>query len=140
MRLIIVMISALCAASCGGRVSQPMETTRSFDDKLSCAHLLAERANNDSRVVELLGERSESVRDNVGMVISSPLFLDLKNAEKEEATAINARNSRLDALMQAADCQPDEGRSDTLGTTGQETPEAAMPPPIPPLDSDALER
>jgi len=99
-----VCFGAVFLAACGGRVAQPVAVTNSYDAQLSCAHLAAEKSNIAFRKTELLGEREESVRDNLGLLLVSPFFLDLKNTEKAEAQALIVRDQRLDELIQAAHC------------------------------------
>lgn len=120
-------VFALTLAACGGRVAQPVNTVREIDSKLSCAHLKAERVNNDFRITELTGERSESVRDNLGMLISSPLFLDMKNSEKTESQALLRRNTRLTLLMLGADCYDALGIAHLIAPAGS-APASPAPP------------
>ncbi|MEM7571162.1 MAG: hypothetical protein AAF337_15330 [Pseudomonadota bacterium] len=100
-------------------MAQPIEAVKPLDDVLTCAHFQAEKKNNDFRLTELVGERKESVRDNVGMMVSSPFFLDLKNSEKVEAEALERRNGQLTFLMLSADCDEALG----LGQAGGSAPQ-----------------
>lgn len=104
MRILTLTFAVLFLAACGGRVAQPVALNSGFDDKLSCAHLAGERANNVKRLSELTGEREDSIENNIGLLIASPLFLDFSDTLKREAEVILARNERLDALMDEKEC------------------------------------
>lgn len=98
------VLSMLVLAGCGGRAAQPVETIQSVDPLMTCTHIAGEFQNNQKRVAELLGERSERNRDNLGMVLLSPLMLDLSQSERKEAEAITARNRRLLELATDKSC------------------------------------
>jgi hypothetical protein len=85
--------------SCGGRVGSPVAATTPYDDKLDCAHLQAEKSVNVARMADLLGERDNDVRNNLGMLLLNPLFLNLSDTEQKEITAFQARNQVLDGLI-----------------------------------------
>ena len=78
--------------------------TTALDSQLSCSHLFGEYENNNKRLVELTGERGDKPLHNVGMLLVSPLFLNLSSAEKEEAESIYLRQQNLEGLLQAKTC------------------------------------
>lgn len=90
--------------ACGGRVADPISVSNSWDSELSCSHLQGEYQNHDKRLVELTGERKDKPMHNVGMLLSSPLFLDLSQAQKYEAEAIYKRQERLRSIMKNKPC------------------------------------
>lgn len=94
---IIVMLLPL--AACGGRVGHPVSATTTYDDKLSCDHLRAERSVNDARIVDLEKERSNAEGNSVGMLLLSPMFVDLSHSESKEIEALQERNKVLDSLI-----------------------------------------
>lgn len=101
---ILTFISlGLCA--CGGRAAQPVSSVGQFDSQLSCAHLKGEFENNEKRLVELVGERGERSRDNLGMLLISPLFLDLSDTQKTEASAIDIRQEKLLEILKVRSCE-----------------------------------
>ena len=104
MRLQILVLCVL-VASCGGRVAHPVSLEKDYDDRLSCAHLAGEYENNTKRLEELTGESREKFSNNLGLLISSPLFLDFSDTIKQETQAIVARNLRLQALMEEKGCE-----------------------------------
>ncbi len=104
----ISVLFAFVLTACGGRVANPVALERSFDDQLSCSHYVGELENNIKRLSELTGESNDKARDNLGLLISSPLFLDFSTTQKDEAAAILARNERLRELMAAKDCVLEE--------------------------------
>ncbi len=106
MRWSCAIVLVLVASACGGRVSHPIQLIQPIDDQLTCDHLQAEYSNNQYRVRELLGERADQMRDNVGFIATSILFIDLKDTERKEITAAQARNQRLSSLAKAKTCDP----------------------------------
>ena len=102
--IFVAAAAALSAASCGGRVANPIPVSNSFDEALSCTHLAGELDNNRKRLAELTGESETKVAENIGYLISLPLFIDLSQSQKTEAQAIDARNVRLMQLSEARDC------------------------------------
>lgn len=95
---------ALFLGACGGRVAQPVETVRAVDTRLSCDHLQGEFNNNLKRLQELTQERRSAEANNVGWLLGGPLFMDLSDTERQEATAILSRNERLTYLMKQKKC------------------------------------
>jgi len=97
---------SLCIAlsACGGRVAQPVGTVTNLDTRLSCSHLSGEYNNHDKRLVELVGEERNRGRDNLGILLASPLFLDLSTTLKDEVEAINLRQDKLIELMKVKGC------------------------------------
>lgn len=106
MRLLIILSAAVALSGCGGRVAVPVKVFQDIDAQLSCEHLKAEYNNNISRVAELTGESSDKVRDNIGLLLVSPLFLDLSGTQKTEVKALNERNQRLKDLSVQKQCAP----------------------------------
>ncbi len=104
MKRLIVAIGCLMLAGCGGRVAQPLQMTRDIDPSLTCDHLRAEYDNNLRRRTELTGESSDKVRDNLGMLLASPLLLDLSDSQKIEAKSIVERNLHLEDLARQKNC------------------------------------
>ncbi|WAC48584.1 hypothetical protein OVA03_01210 [Asticcacaulis sp. SL142] len=106
MRLMIVLSAAVVLSGCGGRVAVPVQVFKDVDAQLTCDHLQAEYNNNIRRVGELTGESSDKVRDNIGLLLVSPLFLDLSGTQKTEVTALHERNKRLQGLSAQKQCAP----------------------------------
>jgi len=103
MKKILILGLLLVTAGCGGRVAHPVAATNDFDDRLSCDHLQAERAVNNSEFAELVKERKNDEVNNVGMVLLSPIMMDLSSSERKEAEALVKRDEVLDKLI-AAKC------------------------------------
>lgn len=101
---LIPMIGLMALSACGGRVANIIEADNILDSKFSCTHLKGEFENHDKRLVELLGERDDKGMHNFGMLITSPLFLDLSTAQKDEAESIAKRQERLTELMSTRAC------------------------------------
>ena len=104
-RVIITGLALAGLVGCGGRTANLIEVSNAYDADLSCTHLSGEYDNNNKRLVELVGERSDKVANNIGTVLFiSPLFIDLSQAQKREATALAERNERLSSLGAAKSC------------------------------------
>ena len=84
---------------CGGRVSRPVAATNTYDDQLSCTHLLAEKDVNAARARDLAGEQHNDVGNNIGFLVFSPLFLNLSGSEQVELRAYAAREKVLDQMI-----------------------------------------
>lgn len=104
MKRLTIALSFLMLAGCGGRVAQPVQLTRAVDPSLTCDHLKAEYDNNLKRRVELTGESADKVGNNIGILLISPLFLDLSDTQKIEVKALLARNGRLEELARGRQC------------------------------------
>ncbi len=82
----------------------PVQLVRDVDPGLDCDHLQAEYDNNMHRRVELTGESADKVGNNIGLLLVSPLFLDLSDTQKIEVKALLDRNERLKNLAAARNC------------------------------------
>jgi len=99
-------ILAVTLCGCGGRAAMPVSLVRDVDPQLGCEHLQAEYDNNARRSIELSGESAAKVGDNLGLLLVSPLFLDLSDTQKVELKALIARNERLETLAAGKGCPP----------------------------------
>jgi hypothetical protein len=95
---IIVWLSG-SLSGCGGRSSHPVAASNAFDDQLTCGHLTAERTVNQARIVDLAGEKTNGQSNNVGLLLTNPLMMDLGSPEQQEIDALNRRNLVLDGLI-----------------------------------------
>jgi len=93
------LLLPLHLAACGGRVSRPVLATQPTDAQLDCAHLTAEKSVNAARAADLTGEQNNDVRNNLGMLVLSPLFLNFTGSEQTELAAFAARESTLNQLI-----------------------------------------
>ena len=93
------LLLPICLAACGGRVSRPVASTEPYDSQLDCAHLTAEKSVNAARAADLTGEQNNDVRNNLGMLVLSPLFLNFTGSEQTELVAFAAREKTLNQLI-----------------------------------------
>ncbi len=91
-------------AACGGRVANPVKTSSALDDRLSCSHLSAEHEVNYLRALELAGERKSASANNLGMLLVSPLLLNLNDSERKEIIALAERNNHLEEMATSRAC------------------------------------
>jgi len=66
--------------------------------------MAAEQKVNLERAQDLSREETAQEGNNIGIMIFSPIFLDLSPTEKNEIKALNDRNQHLDALMAEKRC------------------------------------
>ncbi len=86
-------------------MTDPVSERRAHDSFLTCNHLIAEHSVNLKRMVELDSERQFESANNVGMLLVSPLFMDLSDTEKKEIAALLKRNTELERLMMSKNCE-----------------------------------
>jgi len=100
----VVALVALVLAQCGGREARPVDARRALDAQLSCDHMKAEIEVNEARMEDLAAEAKASSDQNVGLLIVSPLFLDLSDVERQEIEALISRNRILEEERRRRDC------------------------------------
>ena len=97
---------------CGGRVSRPVEAVTAYDGLLDCEHLQAEKEVNRDRARGLTGEQKLDTFNSLGLLImTGPIFLNLKDSEKTELRAFAAREQVLDGLIAKKGCTGANTRS-----------------------------
>ena len=109
-----IYVCALCAmllmSGCGGRTANPIATKEIGDKNLDCESLEAEMSELDRKARRLLGEHSNKTGKNAawalgGLILWPLLFgLDLSDAERQEAQAMQDRHSHLLRLYNKKDC------------------------------------
>ncbi len=104
MRVFPVVLFISLISGCGGRVADPVPVTKSNDDKLTCAHIKAEKEVNQARVLDLAQESEFSETNNIGLLLVSPLFLDLSDGIQSEIRALSDRNIQLEVLANGKGC------------------------------------
>lgn len=103
----LAIASLVILAACGGRVARLVEPRSALDAQLSCDHMEAEFSTHFNRLRELSDERKRGTRDNVGILLMSPLFLNLSDTERKEAASLQERNKILLDLAEARQCTAD---------------------------------
>lgn len=105
-------LTGVILAACGGRVANPVALSNDFDASLSCTHLSGELDNNNKRLVEILGERNAKAGRNLGTALFiNPIFIDLSQSQKKEATALTARNERIISIGTQKSCPFSEDKT-----------------------------
>jgi hypothetical protein len=100
---------AICAASltaCMGRTPVPVATTEGYDEHLSCDQVRAEIDSNNMKANQLDNENRSAHNGNVATAVVGTIFfwpayfaLDTGTAERDEMTALRARNAHLSSLV-----------------------------------------
>lgn len=107
MKKIITLMSValLVFSGCAGREGNPVQVHQTGDEDRSISSLQAEMKEIDERIAKLIPESSKTGRNVVlgaaGLLLW-PFWLgmDLKNGEKEELEALQARRNYLSTLLE----------------------------------------
>lgn len=107
----LTIVAAIVVSGCAGRTSAPIQTTQVGDHVLSCNQLQAELSKNEQQARTLLEQHKKASDGNVAIgVVGAILFwpalfaLDTGTAEKEEARALESRNSHLTSILAQKNC------------------------------------
>jgi len=105
-----ILLLCMLAVACAGREPDPIPTSNLGDGRMSCLEIRAEITGNNQRI-EGLSNNADDVRDKnvmLGMagVIVWPVwfFMDFKGTDKQEARALEARNTHLGQLYVEKRC------------------------------------
>ena len=110
MKRALAILALMALSACGGREARPVSEVRVTDDQLSCAHIKNEAEVNAARILDLLGEEEAAGENNAALLMAVPisiaftLFLDLGDSERQEITALETRNKRLNVLGEKKGC------------------------------------
>lgn len=96
---------AMATASCGGRVARTVPETTSFDDLLTCTHIVAQIETADARIADLTQEARDQSEQNVGkFLFMGAIWMNLNDSEKKEITALQKRRAELERLKAEKGC------------------------------------
>ena len=94
----------LFIVGCMGREANPIGRYQAGDETRSCNSLRAEIAENDARIMKKLKKDESKFWSNALWVAVLPLAMDVKEAEKTEAEALQQRNKMLKIMMAEKEC------------------------------------
>ena len=103
-RILLVFICCGLLAACGGRTSHPVEATTAHDDQLSCDHLQAELAVNSRHIEDLRAEKDSDENNNIGILVTTPLWMDFSDSEDKEIQGLQNRNAVLSDIIARKHC------------------------------------
>ena len=112
--LMAFAVVALPLAGCGGRAANPIAVAHPGDKDMSCDEIEAEMYDMDARARQLMGEESRKTGKNVALGVAGlfflvPLFfMDLSDAERHEAQAMQDRGRHLLRLYNKKDCDDED--------------------------------
>jgi hypothetical protein len=106
--LSLIMFSTLLTG-CGGRTAHPIDLHQPGDDTRSCAVIRSEIDSLQKSMIDISPDSSKLARNTacgVGGLIFFPtlFFMDLKNAEKVELRALQARYNYLKEILNSRKC------------------------------------
>ena len=131
--IFLSIATALAVSGCGGRAAVPVQTTQIGDHVLSCVQLQAELSKNEQQARTLLEQHKKASDGNVAIgVVGGILFwpalfaLDTGTAEKDEARALESRNSHLTSILAQKNCASEASAQSgvpTIATAPNGTPQ-----------------
>lgn len=107
---VLCLASLITLAGCGGRTANPIATKEVGDKEMECEDIEAEMSELDRRARRLISEQSAKTGKNaalgVGGLFIFPIwfFMDLSDAERQEATAMQDRQAHLQRIFNRKDC------------------------------------
>lgn len=109
-KTIILLCLSAVLAGCAGRTANPISAKQVGDRELTCPEIEGEMEDLDKRAKRLLAEQSAKTGKNVAWGVAGLIFLplllgmDLSDAERQEAQAMQDRHSYLSRLARKKDC------------------------------------
>ena len=107
----MLLSAILLLPSCGGRSANPISVREVGDSKMDCEDIAAEMAELDSRARRLMSEQENKTGENVAWGVAGLILLplalgmDLSDAERQEAMAMQDRYRHLDRIYRKKDCE-----------------------------------
>ena len=109
-KFISILFLVFLVSGCAGKTANPISTRQPGDKDLDCEDLEVELSQLDKQAKRLLGEQSDKTGYNAaigltGLIIWPVWFaLDLSDAERQEAQAMQDRYHYLERLANKKDC------------------------------------
>jgi len=107
----VLLIGTIFIAGCAGTEANPIAVYIPGDENKSCNALKAEIANIDKQIKSKKAKKSEKDFSNSlwfvgGFFLIVPwFFMDLKNAEETEVSALQQRKDALIVIAAEKDCE-----------------------------------
>lgn len=102
---ILIIAVMLFVSGCMGRDPVPVQIYLKGDENRSCIQLFSEIEQNEILIKEKLKKDKSKFWSNAAWILISPLAMDTKEAEKEEAKALQKRNVALKVIMKEKNCE-----------------------------------
>ena len=112
--LMAFAVIVLPLSGCAGKTANPIATKHPGDKTMDCEDIEAEMHDLDTRARRLLGEQSSKTGKNVALGIAGWFFLipwffmDLSDAERQEAQAMQDRGRHLLRLYNKKNCDEED--------------------------------
>ncbi len=109
--LSIAIVMLVFVSGCAGRAANPVAVKEAGDNKMSCEDIVSEMSDLDQRARRLMGEQSSKKGKNIAWGIAGlflfPLWfgMDLSDAERQDAQAMQDRYRHLDRIYNKKDCE-----------------------------------
>lgn len=102
--LCTICLLLIVCVGCAGRRAHPIATDRRNDRFLSCGAMKREIEQNEVLIARKLDKDKSKLWSNIFWFIWFPPLMDVKEAEKTEAEALQRRNNRLRESMLDMGC------------------------------------
>ncbi len=102
---IICLMLTLLVSGCAGRKAYPVKLNQNNDHRLSCEAMEQEMAKNKVLITKKIKHDKSKFASNTFWFIVLPFLMDVKEAEKVEAEALQRRNERLQSLWISKGCK-----------------------------------
>ncbi len=102
--VMIICLVGILLQGCAGRDAYPVKISQSGDRDISCKGLELEMSRNKTSIAVKLAHDRSKLWSNIFWFIWFPPLMDVKEAEKTEAEALQRRNNRLEILMLDGKC------------------------------------
>ena len=120
---VLAIGAALSVAGCAGRTPTPVAAVQASDNALTCFQIESEIRANTDKIVELSGEESAKMAQNIAAGVAG-LFLwpmwfamDFQDAAGKEGQALATRNAYLSNLHAQKGCSAQVPAQGAGGTT-----------------------
>jgi hypothetical protein len=101
----VITLAIVLMSGCGGHEPNPIATHQIGDDNRTCKSLELEVSQNEALITKKLKKDESKFWTNTAWFLVLTPAMDLKEAEKTEAEALQARNNYLKILMSEKGCK-----------------------------------
>jgi len=108
--IIGITLSIVLMPGCGGHEPNPIATHQIGDDNRTCRSLQLEVSQNEALIIKKTKKDESKFWSNTLWCLTLTPAMDLKEAEKTEAEALQARNDYLKILMSEKGCKAFEAQ------------------------------
>ncbi len=107
MALTLCSVLCLSLTACAGRTANPIAAKEVTDKEMDCPDLIEEMSDLERKARRLRSEQSSKMVKNVALALFPPawILLNLGDAERQEASAMQDRYAHLQRISRKKDCE-----------------------------------